>query len=757
MRRLSPSVLAGAFYLLVSAAITWPLVLNLGTLVANDLGDPLLNMWILTWNARTLPLTEQWWNMPQFYPAYGVTAFSEHLLGLSPITTPLFLATGNPVLAYNVALFVSFPLAALAGHALGWSVTKRHDAALITGLAFAFAPYRAAQLAHVQVLSSYWMPFALVGLVRYFDDRRFRWLLLFAASWLMQALSCGYYFFYLSTLIGLWLLWFVVGRERWSDLARVLGVWAVAIALMTPVLYGYWRFQGMYGMRRWPDEIAAFSADVASFLKAAPSLWIWGWLNVYDRPESELFPGLTILLLVITGAMIGWKAVAAGRPRLRITRVLVALAVVFLLVTPTPILFGAWKLELGGIQLLSVGTPHKPLSVAFLLLIAAAALNPSARALFVRRSPFAFYLLAAFVMWLLALGPAPTLMNQQILYKSPYTWLMWIPGVEGVRVPARFWMLAVLCLAVAGAMALVRVGIRWPRAVRALTIAACIGILADGWPRPMKMPEPPDRRPNRTTAQARLDLPIHDGHDLKALYWGIFHQRPLINGYSGYFAPHYWVLRFLLDQGDHDVLTTMTRFGDLEVVVDHEEDALLDHQWRKFVESHPNVEIAATSERYSSYRVRSVTGLASVKKIEGPTLPVAAVTASVGSDLLPRIMDGDLVSRWEAHRPQRPGDWITIDLGSPRRVRAIETDLGGYVADFPRKLRIETSVDGTSWQETWSGSGGGPALAGALLDARMMPLIFEFDARPIRYIRMTQLAADPKFYWTIAELKVFGT
>jgi hypothetical protein len=754
MRRFRPSVLAGALYLLVSAAMTWPLVLNLGTLVANDLGDPLLNMWIFSWNARTLPLTEQWWNMPMFFPAYGVTAFSEHLLGLSPITTPLLLATNNPVLTYNVTLFLSFPLAALAGHALGWSLTKRHDAALITGLAFAFAPYRAAQLAHVQVLSSYWMPLAMVGLIRYFEDRRVRWLLLFGVSWLMQALTCGYYCFYLSVLVGLWLAWFVVGRHRWSDLARVLAVWAVAVVLMTPVLYGYWRIQGMYGMRRWPNEIAAFSADVASFLKAAPSLRLWGWLNAYDRAESELFPGLTIVVLIVAGGVAGWKAVAADRPRLRITPVLVALAVVFLLVAPTPILWGPWKIEIAGIQLLSVGTPHKPLSVAFVLLIAAAALNPTARALFVRRSPFAFFALAAFAMWLLALGPAPTLMNQPILYKAPYTWLMAIPGVEGVRVPARFWMLAILCLSAAGAMALVRLGVRWPRALPTLTVIACVGILADGWPRPMKMEAPPVRRPNRTAAQARLDLPITEGHDLKALYGGIFHERPLVNGYSGYFAPHYWVFRFLLNQEDHAVLTTMAGFADLEVVVDHEED--VDGKWRRFVETHPAAELAHTSDVYSSYRIRAASGTQVARRLEGPTLAVASATASAGQELLPRMTDGDLVSRWEARREQRPGDRLTLDLGSVKQVRGLELALGGYVADFPRRLTIEVSTDGTLWEEIWSGSGGGPALAGALLDARVMPLTFQFAPHAARYIRLTQLGSDPVFYWTIAELKVFG-
>ncbi len=90
------------------------------------------------------------------------------------------------------------------------------------------------QIAHVQVLSAYWMPLALAGLHLYFRDRHFRWLLLFAASWLMQALACGYYLFYLSVLVALWLAWFALGRERWATIIAVVAAWMVAGLAMAP-------------------------------------------------------------------------------------------------------------------------------------------------------------------------------------------------------------------------------------------------------------------------------------------------------------------------------------------------------------------------------------------------------------------------------------------------------------------------------------------------------------------------------------------
>ena len=128
MRRLfSPAVFAAtAFYLALTIVLTWPLILHPGSVVPNDLGDPLLNTWIMSWNARVLPLSTSWWNGAQFFPVEGATAFSEHLLGLSIMTTPVILVTGNPLLAYNLAFFGSFVLCALSAYALTFSVARSH-------------------------------------------------------------------------------------------------------------------------------------------------------------------------------------------------------------------------------------------------------------------------------------------------------------------------------------------------------------------------------------------------------------------------------------------------------------------------------------------------------------------------------------------------------------------------------------------------------------------------------------------------------
>ena len=42
------------------------------------------------------------------------------------------------------------------------------------------------------------------------------------------------------------------------------------------------------------------------------------------------------------------------------------------------------------------------------------------------------------------------------MYRGPYALLMYLPGFNSLRVPARFWMTVTLCLAVIGAMVFAR-------------------------------------------------------------------------------------------------------------------------------------------------------------------------------------------------------------------------------------------------------------------------------------------------------------
>ena len=108
---------------MLALAWLWPVPARLTSRVPHDLGDPLLNTWILWWNTQAIPFTERWWNAPFFYPAPATLALSEHLFGIAVFTAPLHFLGLNPVGAYNVAMILASALSGYFAFLLGRKVT----------------------------------------------------------------------------------------------------------------------------------------------------------------------------------------------------------------------------------------------------------------------------------------------------------------------------------------------------------------------------------------------------------------------------------------------------------------------------------------------------------------------------------------------------------------------------------------------------------------------------------------------------------
>src|SRR5438128_11846727 len=89
-----------ALYAGIAIVLTWPLAANLTTAVS-DLGDPLLNAWILDWDCYALthrPL--HLFDAPIFYPATFPLAYSEHLVGIALLCLPFYALGFAPLTIY---------------------------------------------------------------------------------------------------------------------------------------------------------------------------------------------------------------------------------------------------------------------------------------------------------------------------------------------------------------------------------------------------------------------------------------------------------------------------------------------------------------------------------------------------------------------------------------------------------------------------------------------------------------------------------
>ncbi len=111
----------------LTLAFTHPLILHAGVAV-EDWHDALLNVWIMAWDAHQLTVAPlHLFNANIFYPNPQALAFSEILLSQALVGMPITLATGNPVLAYNLVLLSTFCFSGLGAGSVFDGQLHRRD------------------------------------------------------------------------------------------------------------------------------------------------------------------------------------------------------------------------------------------------------------------------------------------------------------------------------------------------------------------------------------------------------------------------------------------------------------------------------------------------------------------------------------------------------------------------------------------------------------------------------------------------------
>jgi hypothetical protein len=292
-------LIVAAALTIVAIVTTVPLALHIGTAVPRGgVADPVLNAWILKWGADRIPHgLSGFFSPPIFYPYPNTLAYSETLLGISAIVAPVQWIGGNAALTYNGALLFSYVLAGCGMYLLVRELTGNRLAGFVSACAFAFCPYRASQLEHLQVLSIGALPLALWALHRYFARPTVSTLSFFVVAFVWQVLSNGYSLFFGGIAIATLVAWAVVDVEPrpWKALAGLGGGALVAAIVLMPMAVtvgGVWR-----GRTGPLEAIVQFSADFSTYFKSGGLLRHVAWLPGIDQQEGELFPGIATVLL----------------------------------------------------------------------------------------------------------------------------------------------------------------------------------------------------------------------------------------------------------------------------------------------------------------------------------------------------------------------------------------------------------------------------------------------------------------------------
>ena len=306
------AVIAGG--LLLTAALTYPLVVKIDRVGRVNTDDGRYALWNVAWVADALivhPATLFDANI--FYPAHNTLAFSEANIGAGTVALPAWGLTGNPYLAYNTVVFFAFAMGAAGAYYLVRHLSGSREAAAVGAVLFAFCPFIFARTAHIQLLMSFGLPFSLLAFHRLVAQPGVgRAVTLGVLLW-VQALSCAYYGIFAGLIVGLGTVVFAVTRGLWTSprywLCIALAA-AVALGLTAPFFLPYVQVQ-QAGFARTIDEAREYSANGGAWLASAAWAHRW-WLPRIEGFSEVLFPGVLATALGLAGLVRGLRRPAPG-------------------------------------------------------------------------------------------------------------------------------------------------------------------------------------------------------------------------------------------------------------------------------------------------------------------------------------------------------------------------------------------------------------------------------------------------------------
>jgi hypothetical protein len=233
-----------AVILLATIVFFWPVVIHMGSYSPG--GDAMFNAWEMARNQHCI-LRQHcpvYADANIFFPHKDTMLYSESQLSAAVVTLPFHFLVQNPVFQYNLLTITLFFMSGWCMYLLAKYLSRgRELVSIAAGLVFEFAPFKMASIWHLQNLSIFCLPLAVLLVLKYFDTKRnkFLWFLLptllyvFFASWVQMI--------FMLIALGILLLGLRLSKMvTWRPVLLVALVTAVAALATLPLALQYVKF-----------------------------------------------------------------------------------------------------------------------------------------------------------------------------------------------------------------------------------------------------------------------------------------------------------------------------------------------------------------------------------------------------------------------------------------------------------------------------------------------------------------------------------
>ena len=244
------------------------------------------------------------------------------------------------------------------------------------------------------------------------------------------------------------------------------------------------------------------------------------------------------------------------------------------------------------------------------------------------------------------------------------------------------------------------------------------------------------------------------------------HDHPIVNGYSGYRTE---LSRYLASGGSP--FLELPRFGaalrgaralGVRYVTVHGDE----YDDRELA----SATVAAFQRHQEQVRRLIAFGETTVVELEPGPAPQPAgdsagrlvapealrLTASRRDHLLPRVLDGDPDARWLSERRQVGDEWVRLRLNGPRDIARVRLGMARRsLGDYPRRLLVESSSDGSTYRRLYHDTVVPQLLQGIIRQGAYPPIDIDLPPNRTIELRLRQTGTTRSFYWSIHELQLW--
>jgi hypothetical protein len=307
-------------YVLLTLAMTAPLIARLGTHLVGFGDDAWMHYWNNWWVQRVLTEGGSVYTTNLLFYPQSVSLVT-HNFGWTNVALWLVVepAVGG-IAAYNLVHLANITLCACAMFLLARHLLESRGPAFVAGLVYGFWPYRLSDSVHPNMVAQQWLPLALLSVILLLRrEGRVRHALAAGVLLALTGLSRWQMLLPAGIAVGLVLLFTLLERERWprQAIGRLALAALVAAVLVAIPLYPLLR--EAITAESYPslllDQEATAQTDLLAYLVPSlrhPLAPLFGKL-AYARSPVRLpyspFLGYAVLGLVVLAVVWRWHAV----------------------------------------------------------------------------------------------------------------------------------------------------------------------------------------------------------------------------------------------------------------------------------------------------------------------------------------------------------------------------------------------------------------------------------------------------------------